>query len=110
MKKNLRLLCLGLAAAAFTSSFAQEPQNMTSLLKNADMEQGLKGWVVDGGKIMGKNTKNLSGSQCGFYGMGQSVLEAWDGYGNGLADSYIMQRVVLPTLYSKTGRAMLLQV
>ena len=93
MKKNLRLLCLGLVAAAFTSSFAQEPQDMTSLLKNADMEQGLKGWVVDGNKIMGKNTKNLSGSQCGFYGMGQGVLEAWNGDGSGLADAYIMQRV-----------------
>ena len=92
MKKNLRLLCLGLAAAAFTSSFAQEHKDMTSLLKNADMEQGLKGWVVDGDKIMGKNKKNLS-TQTGFYGMGQGVLEAWNGNGNGLADSYIMQRV-----------------
>ena len=34
MKKNLRLLCLGLAAATITCGFAQEPQNMTSLLKN----------------------------------------------------------------------------
>ncbi len=90
MKKNLRLLCLGLAAATFTCSFAQEDK--TSLLKNADMEQGLKGWVVDGSQFLGKNSKNLS-TQTGFYGMGQTVLEAWNGNGNGLADSYIMQRL-----------------
>ena len=90
MKKNLRLLCLGLAAATVTCGFAQEDK--TSLLKNADMEQGLKGWVVDGSQFLGKNTKNLS-VQTGFYGMGQTVLEAWNGNGNGLADSYIMQRL-----------------
>ena len=90
MKKNLRLLCLGLAAATVTCGFAQEDK--TSLLKNADMEQGLKGWVVDGSQFLGKNTKNLS-TQTGFYGMGQTVLEAWNGNGNGVADSYIMQRI-----------------
>ena len=37
MKKNLRLLCLGLAAATFTAGFAQV-ENVTSKLKNADME------------------------------------------------------------------------
>ena len=93
MKKNLRLLCLGLAAAAFTSGFAQESQNMTSLLKNTDMEQGLKGWAVDGEKVMGKNTKNLF-TRPGFYGMSGAVLEAWNGNPTqGLGDSYIMQRV-----------------
>ena len=90
MKKNLRLLCLGLAAATFTCSFAQ--QDKTSLLTNADMEQGLKGWVVGGKQIVGKNTKNLSAAT-GFYGMGQGVLEAWNSNGNGLSDSYIMQRL-----------------
>ena len=90
MKKNLRLLCLGLAAATITCGFAQEDK--TSLLKNTDMEQGLKGWSFDGGKLMGKNTKNPA-SRTGFYGMNEGVLEAWNGNGNGLADSYIMQRV-----------------
>ena len=90
MKKNLRLLCLGLATAIFTSGFAQV--NKTDLLQNADMEQGRKGWAFEGGNIMGKNTKNLS-TQTGFYGMGQGVLESWKSNGEGLADSYIMQRV-----------------
>ena len=92
MKKNLRLLCLGLVAAAFTSGFAQEAQDMTSLLKNTDMEQGLKGWAFDGEKVMGKNTKNLF-TRPGFYGMSGAVLEAWNGNLSGLGDSYIMQRV-----------------
>jgi len=92
MKKNLRLLCLGLAAATFTCSFAQEPQDMTYKLTNADMEQGLTGWAIDGEKLMGKNTKNPA-TQTGFYGMSKGVLEAWNGNGKGLADSYIMQRL-----------------
>lgn len=91
MKKNLRLLCLGLAAATFTCSFAQE--DMTSLLKNTDMEQGAKGWAFDGEQVMGKNTKNLF-TRPGFYGMSGAVLEAWNGNpATGLGDSYIMQRV-----------------
>ena len=64
MKKNLRVLCLGLAAAAFTCSFAQEAQDKTSLLKNADMELGLKGWSFDGVDLMGKNTKNGRKHSC----------------------------------------------
>ncbi len=92
MKKNLRLLCLGLAAATFTCSFAQEAQNMTDKLTNADMELGLKGWGFDGEKLMGKNTKNPA-VQTGFYGMANGVLEAWNGNGNGLANAYIMQRI-----------------
>ncbi len=91
MKKNLRLLCLGLAAATFTCSFAQE--DMTSLLKNTDMEQGVKGWAFDGAQVMGKNTKNLF-TRPGFYGMSGAVLEAWNSNpATGLGDSYIMQRV-----------------
>ena len=91
MKKNLRLLCLGLAAATFTCGFAQDDK--TSLLQNADMEQGLKGWVFDGAQLLGKNTKNPV-SRTGFYGMNNGVLEAWNANGNGLADSYIKQRLV----------------
>lgn len=91
MKKNLRLLCLGLAAATFTCGFAQE--NMTSSLKNADMELGLKGWAFDGVDVMGKNTKDPS-SRVGFHGMNQGVQETWHSDPeNPLGDSYVMQRV-----------------
>ena len=89
MKKNLRLLCLGLAAATFTAGFAQV-ENVTSKLKNADMEQGIKGWNVDGeSHIFGKTTTN----KAGFHGMRDGVLETWDGSGNALGDNSISQTV-----------------
>ena len=91
MKKNLRLLCLGLAAATITCGFAQEDK--TSLLKNADMEQGLKGWSFDGTDVLGKNSKNPS-TQIGFHGMNKGVQEAWhSNASNPLGDSYVMQRL-----------------
>ena len=46
MKKNLRLLCLGLAALTFTAGFAQA-ENVTSKLRNANMEEGVRGWGID---------------------------------------------------------------
>ena len=93
MKKNLRLLCLGLVAAAFTSGFAQEAQDMTSLLKNTDMEQGMKGWAFDGTDVMGKHSKNPS-TQIGFHGMNNGVQESWhSNAANPLGDSYVMQRL-----------------
>ena len=91
MKKNLRLLCLGLAAATVTCGFAQD--DMTSSLKNADMELGLKGWAFDGTDYMGRNKKN-SASQGGFHGMNQGVQETWHSDANNpLGDSYVMQKV-----------------
>lgn len=91
MKKNLRLLCLGLAAATFTCSFAQE--DYTNKLTNADMELASQGWGFEGGKVLGKNTKNPA-TQTGFYGMNKGVLEAWNANANTpLDDTYIMQRL-----------------
>ena len=91
MKKNLRLLCLGLAAATITCGFAQEDK--TSLLKNADMEQGLRGWAVDGTDVVGKNTK-VATVKIGFHGMSQGVQESWhSNYANPLGASYAMQRL-----------------
>ena len=91
MKKNLRLLCLGLAAATITCGFAQEDK--TSLLKNADMEQGVKGWSFDGTDVVGKNTK-LATTKIGFHGMSNGVQEAWhSNVSNPLGDSYVMQRL-----------------
>ena len=90
MKKNLRLLCLGLASAIFACGFAQVDN--TSLLKNADMEQGLRGWSFEGIN-MKKNTKDVNFRKVGFHGMSQGVQEAWDGNGEPLNDGYVMQRV-----------------
>ena len=97
MKKNLRLLCLGLATAAFTVGFAQG-ENVTSKLKNADMEQGIKGWGIDGEtNIWGKNTKTHNPgytNRVGYHGMNGGVLENWKGsITSGLADNSISQSV-----------------
>ena len=54
MKKNLRLLCLGLAALTFNAGFAQA-ENVTSKLRNANLEEGIRGWGVEGtSQIFGK--------------------------------------------------------
>ena len=89
MKKNLRLLCLGLAAATITAGFAQE--NVTSKLRNADMEQGVRGWGIDGeSNIFGKNTKI---GRPGFHGVNNMVLENWRADGTGLDNNSISQTV-----------------
>ena len=98
MKKNLRLLCLGLAAATFTAGFAQA-ENVTSKLKNADMEQGIKYWGIDGEtNIWGKNTKTHNPgytNRVGYHGMNNGVLENWKGsITSGLADNAISQTVI----------------
>ncbi len=91
MKKNLRLLCLGLAAATFTCSFAQE--DYTDRLTNADMEQGLRGWGFSGVTLLGKNSKDPA-AKPGFYGMNKGVLEAWNAnVEKPLDEGYVMQRL-----------------
>lgn len=94
MKKNLRLLCLGLAAATLTAGFAQQAENYTSKLRNADMALGVKGWGIDGeGNIFGKNTKNQA-SKRGYHGMNGGVLENWKSDAtSGLSDNAISQTV-----------------
>ena len=93
MKKNLRMLCLGLAASAFTASFAQA-ENVTSKLMNADMEKGVIGWTIDfDSHIWKKNTKNQAAKR-GFHGMNNTVLENWKSDAtSGLSDNTISQTV-----------------
>ena len=93
MKKNLRMLCLGLAAATFTASFAQA-ENYTSKLVNADMEKGVIGWTIDfDSHIWKKNTKNQAAKR-GFHGVTNTVLENWKSDAtSGLSDNTIMQTV-----------------
>lgn len=93
MKKNLRLLCLGLAAATFTASFAQA-ENVTSKLVNADMEKGVIGWSIDfDSHIWKKNTKSQAAKR-GFHGVTNTVLENWKSDAtSGLTDNTISQTV-----------------
>ena len=103
MKTNLRLLCLGLAAMTFTAGFAQA-ENVTSKLRNADMEEGVRGWSVDGeGNIFGKNTKI---GRPGFHGVSNMVLENWKSDAStGLTDNSISQTVRnLPAGISRSPR------
>lgn len=92
MKKNLRLLCLGLAAASFMTSFAQE--DVTSKLINADMEKGVIGWNLKfDSHIWKKNTKNQA-TRPGFHGVNNVVLENWKGDATtGLSDNTISQTI-----------------
>ena len=73
MKKNLRLLCLGLAASVFTSSFAQA-ENVTSKLINADMEKGVIGWNI---KFESNIYKRQQKSQGSYHGFNSVCLENW---------------------------------
>ena len=77
MKKNLRLLCLGLAAAALTTGFAQE--NVTlKYLKNSSFESGVLFWDVEfENQVWGKNLNKSK--QNGFYGFSGTSLEVWNG-------------------------------
>ena len=94
MKKNLRMLCLGLAAATFSAGFAQAENDVTSKLMNADMEKGVIGWTIDfDSHIWKKNTKNQAVKR-GFHGMNNTVLENWKSDAtSGLSDNTISQTV-----------------
>ena len=93
MMKNLRLLCLGLAACAFTASFAQA-ENVTSKLRNANLEEGIRGWGVDGtSQIFGKVSKSHA-TKNGYHGVDGQAVEMWIWAPHGtLSDGYITQTV-----------------
>ena len=91
MKKVLRMLCMGAMAALSTVSLAQT--DVTHKLRNADMEQGVRGWGIDGlSNIFGKTTKSQA-SKAGYHGFNNMVLENWRGGSEGLADNSISQTV-----------------
>ena len=91
MRRKFTTLCLALVGALMASPAFAQGENVTFKLKNADMEQGLKGWTVGGVDIMSKNKKDVS-SRVGFHGMNQGVLETWH-YTQLRGDSYAMQHV-----------------
>ena len=91
MRRKFTTLCLALVGALMASPAFAQGENVTFKLKNADMEQGLKGWTVGGVDIMSKNKKDVS-SRVGFHGMNQGVLETWH-YTQPRGDSYAMQHV-----------------
>lgn len=59
------------------TSFAQGRDVTAKYLRNADMEQGMKYWSLEGEKVLSKNRKNPA-TKVGYHGMNQGVLEAWN--------------------------------
>ena len=75
------------------TSFAEGRDVTAKYLRNADMEQGMKYWSLEGEKVLSKNRKNPA-TQVGFHGMNQGVLEAWNSNFNmPLSNSTTMQRM-----------------
>ena len=90
MKKTLRMLCMGVMAAASAVSFAQT--DVTSKLLNSDMERGVLGWDIafDGSDIWKKTTKNQA-NQPSYYGMHNACLEVWKSNAEPVTNSSISQ-------------------
>ncbi len=89
MKKNLRMLCTGLAAAVFATSFAQEGKNVTDKLVNADMEKGVVGWDLT---FESSVWKKQSKSTAGYHGVDGFCVENWQSStATGLTDNSISQ-------------------
>ena len=61
------------------TSFAEGRDVTAKYLRNADMEQGVKYWAIEGEQPLGKNTKKVE-MVVGFHGMYQGVTEAWKSY------------------------------
>ena len=93
MRKTLRVLCLGIAAAFSAISFAQT--NVTNKLINPDAELGMLGWdvtFVNGGQIWNKQTKGEEKAP-GYYGFDNWAFENWRNNAAGLTNSSIYQEV-----------------
>ena len=90
MRRTLRMLCVGAMAAFSAISFAQT--NVTSKLRNADMERGVLGWDItfEGTDLWKKTTKNQS-SQPSYYGMDNACLEVWKSNAEPVANNSISQ-------------------
>ena len=83
------MLCTGLAAALFTTSFAQEAHNVTDKLQNADMEKGVIGWDLT---FESNVWKKQSKSSAGYHGVDGFCVENWQSSTTtGLTDNSISQ-------------------
>ena len=73
--RTLSVVLVSVFAVAI--SFAEGRDVTSQYLRNADMEQGVKYWALEGDRLLIKNTKDPM-RQVGFHGMNQGVLEAWN--------------------------------
>ena len=87
MKKNLRMLFLGLAAATFSASFAQD--NVTDKLINADLSKGVLGWDITFESNLWQKQQKGQASYHGFNGV---CIQNWKSDATtGLTNSSISQ-------------------
>ena len=88
MKKYLRLLCLSVVAAVCTAGFAQA-EDVTSKLRNADMEKGIVGWDIT---FESNVWKRQVKKQLSYHGVDGVCVENYTSdTGNGLTDNSISQ-------------------
>ena len=91
MKRTLRMLCMGLAAATSMAGFAQEPQDFTGKLWNANFEQGVHGWdIVSGDHCWVPTVKGLEKAE-GYHGYNNRCLQIWKGGTGGVQDNTLSQ-------------------
>lgn len=77
MKQFFRTLCAGFAATLVAAtSFAAGRDVTAKYLRNADMEQGVKYWAIEGDQPLQRTSKKVE-MVVGFHGMYQGVTEAW---------------------------------
>ena len=93
MKINLRMLCMGLAAATTMASFAQEPQDFTSKLWNHDFEKGVNGWDIVADQHNWYQGVKGDAKAPGYHGFNNICLENWKSAGSGVTDNEVSQTV-----------------
>ena len=86
MKKHLRMLCMGLAAAATSLAVAQEPQDFTKRVWNYDFEKGPHGWDITSESTdatFNAWMPQVKGDAVapGYYGHNNIALEIWQSNG-----------------------------
>ena len=91
MKKNLRMLCMGLAATATSLAFAQEPQDFTRKLWNYDFEKGVNGWDIVADQHNWYKGVKGDAKAPGYHGFNNICLENWKSAGSGVTDNEASQ-------------------
>ena len=94
MKKYLRMFSMVLVAIATSLvGYAQEPQNCTWKVWNADFEKGVHGWDIVADQHNWYQGVKGDAKAPGYYGFNNLCLENWKGAGSGLTDNKASQTI-----------------
>ena len=94
MKKYLRMFSMALVAIATSLvGYAQEPQNCTWKVWNADFEKGVHGWDIVADQHNWYQGVKGDAKAPGYYGFNNLCLENWKGAGSGLTDNEASQTI-----------------